>query len=486
MRPRRIRRLFLFFAIACAIVTAAFAVSAQQVPRRGAATTAPPATLAPVRTAAAPRTFAVPLNKARVIDLAVAAASVVVANETVADIHIDPANPRKVFVIARAIGSTSIFFMDGEGGVIEQAEVRVDLDPAALKAAFTKLLPDESIEVSVFQGSVFLTGSVRSAAAVADAANIAIRFVETDTSVVNMLQIRGSQQVVLQVRIAEMSRTIIKNLSVNQRFSRGVGKRNTDFTTTSPTPANAVTAFATGALDLRLAGLGIGGVTFEVMERQGLVKTLAEPTLTAVSGETANFLSGGEFPFPVGRDENGNTTYEFREYGIGLNFTPVVLNEGRINLQIATEVSDVDTSTTITIGTDQIPSFTTKRTETTIDLPSGGGLMISGLLEENMSDTVAGFPVLKDIPILGALFRSSEYQREETELVVLVNAFLAKPVDGGAGLTAPHDGLIPPSDVDMYLLGRLHKEYTSQGEVPFTRLPFSIEGPFGYIMEKLP
>ncbi len=388
--------------------------------------------------------------------------------------------PDKAFIIARRVGTTNIFFMREGGGLVHQLEVNVTFDHTGIEGAIRKLLPDRSIKVSVYRDSVFLNGSVRSAAESAKALSIVRRFVPDASSVVNMLSVKGSQQVVLQVRVSEMARTIRKQLEVDQTLAQTLtDDRSISFSTAAPTAASGISNFATGTIITQLPGLG--PTRFEALERQGLVKTLAEPTLTAISGETATFLSGGEFPVPTGTDQSGNLAITFQEFGVRLEFTPVVIDAGRINMRIATEISARDSSNAVSLGTNvSIPALTQKRTETTVDLPSGGSLMIAGLLEDNVTDTISGVPGLKDIPVLGALFRSTEFQRDETELVVTVTAYLVTPTGNDKALSAPTDGFEPASDIDMYLLGYLHKEYAKKDR-PIWAAP--LKGPYGYILE---
>ncbi|HEX9568057.1 MAG TPA: type II and III secretion system protein family protein, partial [Rhodospirillales bacterium] len=332
--------------------------------------------------------------------------------------------------------------------------------------------------VSVFRDSVFLTGKVSSASAARNAVNIVRRFVAADANVTNMLTVTGGQQVILQVRVAEIDRNVRKNLAVEGRFSKRftpLGGRGLDLRTAAS--AFTDTSFVTGTL---FTGTNIfGDPTFEALERQSLAKTLAEPTLTAVSGETASFLSGGEFPFPSGLDENGQTIFEFREFGIRLNFTPVVLDKGRISLQISTEISAIG-DVAITTADLEIKQLTQKRTETTVELPSGGTLMIAGLLRDDMTDTINGVPYLKDIPVLGALFRSTAFSQQETELVVTITAYIARPTDNQAKAALPTDGFEPASDIDIYLLGRLHRHYGNSEQTFWDKM---IIEPFGYIMK---
>ncbi len=422
-----------------------------------------------------PKTIVLRLNKARVVMLPVPVRKIVVGNEEVADVHVDKVNPRQVFVVSKQVGSTNVFFMDENGSIIHQAEVQVSMNHDALESALKQLLPNEKIDVSVYRDSVFLSGNVRSASAAADAVRIATRFVAEPANVTNMLKVAGSQQVILQVRVAEMNRSVRKNLAVDQGISIGGFFGDLDITTASPA-TSGVTPFGGGTFTHDIVQLS--PVTIRALEQQSLVKTLAEPTLTALSGQEASFLSGGETPVPVGVDENGQAIIEYREFGIQLNFTPVVQGKGRINLQVSTEISAIDTSNSVTVVGSTVNGFTSKRTSTTVDLPSGGSLMLSGLLQEDVTDIINGFPLLKDLPILGALFRSTDFQNEETELVITVTAYLAKPA--GAALSLPTDGFEPSSDIDLYLLGRLHREY-GEGDLPFWK--DLLRGPFGYIMK---
>ncbi|NQW02352.1 MAG: pilus assembly protein N-terminal domain-containing protein, partial [Rhodospirillales bacterium] len=312
--------------------------TSQEVPRRGGSSLgAPPQSLGTVAVerlpdAGLPAVIQVSENKSHALMMPTAVRKIVVGNELIADIYIDKANPNQVFIISKSIGATNVFFMDAEGAIIHRAEIRVTMNPDPLKAALQQLVPDEKIDVSVFRDSVFLSGNVRSAPAAADAVRIAERFVANTANVTNMIKVVGSQQVILQVRVAEMDRGIRKNLSVNQALSLNFNPLGSlDLTNTSP--AATLTAFATGTLNHEI--LALTPATVSALERQSLVKSLAEPTLTAMSGEKASFISGGEIPVPIGVDQNGNAIIEFRDYGISLDFTPVVLSKGRINLLIS-------------------------------------------------------------------------------------------------------------------------------------------------------
>lgn len=463
----------------CSLAMFAATAAAQQVPQSRSA--APAARTAPewaAPKAPSPVIMEITVNKTRAVSLPSPVEGIIVGNEGIADVNFDADRPRQVFVIARGVGTTDIIFTGAGGRIIHQLDVRVVTDHVGIKAALAQLLPEQDINVAVFRDTVFLTGTVRTASDSANAVVIARRFVGGDANVINMLDLRGSQLVILQVRVAEMARDVRKNFSVNNVFNWELGGQRIIFSTAGP-GFDVKPSFAIGN---PLAGFGLLGKTeFEILERHGLTKTLAEPTLTVLSGETATFLAGGETPIPSGVDQSGNLSITYREFGIRLEFTPVVIAGDRINLRLITEISSVDATNTVDLGQSvKIPTIISKRTETTIDLPSGGTVMIAGLLDDNMSNTITGFPFLKDIPVLGALFRSTEFQRQETELVITVTAYLAKPVGNKNALSLPTDGFEPASDIDFFLLGRLHREY-AKGERDLWAE--TLKGPFGYFME---
>ncbi|MCH7485540.1 MAG: type II and III secretion system protein family protein [Proteobacteria bacterium] len=462
----------------CSLAMFAATAAAQQVPQsRSAAPAARTASERAAPKAPSPVIMEITVNKTRAVSLPSPVEGIIVGNEGIADVNFDADRPRQVFVIARGVGTTDIIFTGAGGRIIHQLDVRVVTDHVGIEAALAQLLPEQDINVAVFRDTVFLTGTVRTASDSANAVVIARRFVGGDANVINMLDLRGSQQVILQVRVSEMARTVTKNFAVNNVFNWELGGQRVIFSTTGPGFTDAV--FATGN---PLAGFGLLGKTqFDILEKQGLTKTLAEPTLTVLSGETATFLAGGETPIPSGVDQSGNLSITYREFGIRLEFTPVVIAGDRINLRLITEISSVDATNTVSLGPNvNIPTIISKRTETTIDLPSGGTVMIAGLIDDNMSNSISGFPFLKDIPVIGALFRSTEFTRGETELVITVTAYLAKPVGNKNALSLPTDGFEPASDIDFFLLGRLHREY-AKGERDIWAE--TLKGPFGYFME---
>ncbi len=451
-------------------VTMSDMASAQEVPARVAAKSVATVNTSKWVVGSKAELIRVPLNKAITLRIAEPVRNVIVAQPGIADIILPEDGGRNyVYVVARAIGSTTMIFEGTRGNILFEGDIQVDVDVAGIQAALADMLPEEKITVSSHRGGVFIKGFVRSASASTSAVNIARRYVPDSLNIINSLEVLNSQQVILQVRIAEIKRTALKGLGVDLTITDGAG-------ISGSTTLSALPEYVTGTFS-QLAGLpGISNITIEALEEQGFAKTLAEPTLTAISGETASFLAGGSFPMTTSIDTNGTVTYEQKPFGILLDFTPVVLDKGRINLQVSTEVSDRDDAAAV----NGIPGLTQKRTETTIDLPSGGTMYIAGLIQNDTFAYVEGIPGLKDIPVLGQLFRSEGFRNEETELVVTITAYLAKPTSNNAALSLPTDGFAIASDIDFLLLGQLHRVYTKK-ELPPYATPLA--GPYGYIME---
>ncbi|MEQ9643132.1 MAG: type II and III secretion system protein family protein [Alphaproteobacteria bacterium] len=419
------------------------------------------------------------LGKARLIKLPVSARDALVANPDVADVVVK--TPRLIFILGRAVGSTNAFFLDHKGREIARLDVNVTLDDGAVQGAIRDLIPEADINVKAVNDNLFLTGRVRSNEISENARQIAIRFVGAEANVVNLLAVIEDQQVLLQVKVAEVTRSVLKELGINL-FDPNTGALSTitseNFTFRTLTSGGLTdTPFLNSVFRYDRGTGDVLTIAINALERNGLIKTLAEPNLTAISGETANFLAGGEFPVPVGQD-NGTVTVEFRQFGIGLNFTPVVLNSGRISLRIATEVSAIAQENSIVSAGISIPGLRVRRAETTVELPSGGSLVIAGLLRDEFSSTITGIPGFSDIPIIGSFLRTNSLTRGETELVLAVTAYLVKPVNQNQ-LKLPTEGLAPPSDYDLYLRGRLHAVYgKAEGEEPDQALA----GPIGYIV----
>lgn len=407
------------------------------------------------------------LNKTFDLSLPGEIKDVMVGNPDVADVVVR--SRTQIHVVGRGIGQTDITLMDRAGGVLRRLNVDVHVDHAALTEALRAVLPDETkLQASAVGDSVYLSGSVKSDSAAATARAIARRFVAADANLVNLLRVANDQQVLLHVKVAEVQKTVLKELGVGLNVSRSSG--------------SLVTNAATGFIDktnlfgaATITGIGALSANLQFLENQGLIKTLVEPNLTAVSGETANMVAGGEIPIPVS-DSQGQISIEFKPFGVLLAFTPVVIDSGRLSLKMSTEVSALDTANRVAVSQNiSVPAFKVRRAASTVELPSGGSIMIAGLLQNDISTTMAGMPGLMEVPVLGALFRSSAFQRNETELVIILSAYVVQPVEQPT-LALPTDGFAPSSDLDRYLFGKLQDTYARHagGE---------LQGPFGYVVE---
>jgi pilus assembly protein CpaC len=446
------------------------------------------------------------------LDLDKPVSSVVIGNRGIVSEIL--AEPKRVFLVGNTVGSTNVFIRDERGNVFESYEMTVKADIDGLQQALAAVLPENRVRVTATQSGVVLSGQVRSAVDAANAADVAKQFVGGEGSVVNSLNIAGDQQVLLRVRVAEMNRTARKFLATDTNFDTGEDwtnfrsypyfNRNPEAWRTSTRSGREVefqdrsafvfgrdagdmtqllygaAAAASGPTGSLLVGaLGLGDITFSTLEEKNLVRILSEPTLTAISGETADFLVGGEFPVPSGVDDTGNPIITFKPFGVSLQFTPVVLSDNRISLAIRTEVSRRSDENAIPVGATSVPGISTRRAESTVMLPSGGSLMIAGLLQSEDRNGLQGVPGLMDLPVLGALFRSTDFQNDRSELVVTVEAFKVRPHHFADDLALPTDGFPPADDMDIYLFGRLHDRYGS-GE---PRPAVAVAAPYGFMME---
>ncbi|MEX2648227.1 MAG: type II and III secretion system protein family protein [Alphaproteobacteria bacterium] len=416
-----------------------------------------------------------PLYKSRVVRLPVDVRDVIVSNAAVADVIMK--SPRLAYVVGNSVGYTNVVFIDAYGEKIAGLDLDVELDVGSIERALVVAVPNEDITVTTASNNVILTGVVSSAVASENARLVARRFAPGDDNVVNLLTTRTQSQVLLKVRVSEMNRQILKQFGFDLAAEIRAGNTTLSFDQDSVVE-NAISAGGIAFLQGGDAAFQELSAIFDNLERGGLLKTLAEPSVTAVSGEAARILVGGEFPVPVAQTTD-TITIEFKEFGIGLNFTPVVLDETQISLQVQTEVSQLSDQGAITLDNITVPALSVRRASTTVNLPSGGSLVIAGLLQNDIRNTINGFPGLKDVPVLGALFRSVDFQRDETELVVTVTPYLVKPIAEGA-MSLPTDGFAPASDVDMYFLGRLHGVYAPTEPASSAD---GLEGPIGYILE---
>lgn len=418
--------------------------------------------------------FIVPINKSQVLRVDVPFADVLIGNAEIADVV--PLTDRSVYVLGKSMGSTSLTLYDNNRGLIAVMDLTVSIDVEGLKARLFELMPGEDIEVRAVNGSVVLSGELSSAGAMDRALRVAERYAPGE--VTNLTSIAGSQQVMLQVRFAEVSRNVVRELGINTQV---IGSDFQLFTGDVFAGLSGISGFATGLGTLRTGSATID-VLFDALEQKGVVKTLAEPNLIALSGDTANFLAGGEFPVPVaqtsGEPGESVVTVEFKEFGVGLAFTPTVLEDGLINIAVTPEVSRVDPTRSVTVSGFSIPGLATRRATTTVELRDGQAFAIAGLLESNFEDTVRQFPVLGDVPVLGALFRSSEFQRDETELVIIVTPQLVRPADP-RNLATPADRFVPPSMPELWLLGRTEGRRTGMSAADAG----GISGTYGHIIE---
>jgi len=413
--------------------------------------------------------IALGIGKSVVIDLPRDVKDVLVADPKIANAVIRSA--RRAYMIGVTIGQTNVFFFDAEGRQIAGYDIAVTRDLNGVRAALRQSLPDVKIE-GVGDG-VMLTGTVSSPSESQQAYDLAARLAGADTKVVNNIIIRGRDQVMLKVTVAEVQRDVIKQLGIDLNGSIGYGTAVVNFNN-----SNAFSAYGQPLGDSSIAAVSNNlTATLRAMERAGVIRTLAEPNIAAISGETATFVAGGEFPIPSGLSCDTTRSppvcqpqIEYKKFGVSLNFTPIVLSEGRISLKVMTEVSDLSTDNAMTLqmsGSTQsltVPSIRTRRAETVLEIPSGGALAMAGMLQEQTRQQINGLPGLMQLPVLGALFKSRDYVNRQTELMVLVTPYIVRAV-APKDLSRPDDGFADPSDPSNILLGRLNRIYGVAGRV---------------------
>lgn len=465
------------------------------------------------------------------VDLPADARDVIISNPAVAEAMLH--SPRRVTVIGVASGETDAVFLDAAGRTILSLKVRVDAGVSALRDTLTRVVPDGQIFAEAVNDTIILSGTVASPGDSERAAQVARAFVATPDKVINMLGVSGSDQVTLRVRVVEIQRNAIKQLGfdtsavigrlgdaqflLGQAASFGVnggllggltggGSIDTTQNYQMQIPCAAglpqdAQCFGVidgpnnryGAENWDTAqpgtgpgddGLNSGEATIKAFERVGLIRTLAEPNLTSVNGEAATFLAGGEFPVIVGRDTTGLILTEYKPYGVNLSFRPVVLSGGRISLQISVEVSELTNNGAISIGTGSsaltLSGLNVRRVQNTVEMPSGGSMMIAGLLQESTRQNIDSFPGLMNTPVLGALFRSRDYLMGETELVVIVEPYIVRPTSPGR-MQTPADGLRIANDAQTILFGQLNQAYGSPA--PTAGAGPGWQGPVGYVIE---
>ena len=465
----------------------------------------------------------VPIYKSRVLTTRAPVKKVSVGNPEIADILVT--SPTQLYLLGRALGSTNVLLWDGSNRLIDSLDLEVVHDLGGLKSKLHELLPNEEISVYSAQGALVLRGQVSSAAAMDNAVKLAKTYTAQTASIVqgegeaavaaptqsleviNLLTVGGSQQVMLEVKVAEMQRSLVKSINVRFNaldfgsssrwstggFNGGVGPGgipigfvpdpvNDGFIIPDPT---SLIGSGKGFLGQFISENFLFNVVLEAAKDNGSAKVLAEPTLTTLTGQQAEFISGGEFPIPVSDDDG--ITIEFKEFGVGVKFLPVVLDSGRINLNLNVSVSELVTANSLVVDTASgslvgnevsllVPALTKRSAQSTVELGNGQTIAIAGLISENTRDFVSRFPGLGDIPVLGHLFRSQEFVNGETELVILVTPHLAKPIDART-VRLPTEKFVEPSDVDFYLLGK------TKGRQMGRPVPVSLgtsEGSFGH------
>jgi pilus assembly protein CpaC len=415
------------------------------------------------------------VGKSVIVDLPKDAGEVFVADPKVANAVVRTS--RKIFIIGAGAGTTSVFVLDKNGAQIAALDIGVAKELArelnVLREVIKKAMPNADIKVSSVGDNFVLSGTVDSALEVQTAVDIANNLVgqssggflglgpSTSGKVVNALQVRGKDQVMLKVTIAEVQRSVLKQLGINFNGEWRVASTSFGLNTDNPFSVQRELLSETQATLQSGGRLG----TLRALERQGVLRTLAEPTLTAISGESAKFLAGGEIAIPqnetcdfVGGRRVCTVSLTYKPIGVTLNFTPVVLSENRISVRLATEVTEIDADNSVQLATARMPGFRTRKAETTVELPSGGVLATAGIIQQSMRQHINGLPGAMNIPILGTLFRSRDYQRYETELLVLVQPFIAKPSRPGQ-IARPDDGLADASDPSTIFMGRLNRVY---------------------------
>jgi pilus assembly protein CpaC len=419
------------------------------------------------------------VSKGRLIQLGQPANSVFVADPDVADVQVK--SPTLVYIFGKAAGETTLYAVGDNDEVLLNSTVRVRHNIEALERTLHDLVPYNSIQVSTIDDNLVLEGTMYSSAEAEDVRRIAAHFVPDPKQIINKIKVEEANQVNIRVRVAEVSRNIAKQFGINWNsfFNNGhiAFSLLTSPLSISGLTANSLTGSITGS-NYQVEAL------IDALEQNGLVTILAEPNLTAISGEPASFLAGGEFPIPVPQSGTGSAaviTIDYKKFGVSLNFVATV-HGNSINLHVAPEVSELSTQGAITIEGFQVPALTTRRADTTLELASGQSFAIGGLLQNNIIQTVQKFPWLGDVPILGTLFRSNTFQRNESELVIIVTPYIVRPVS--TALRAPTDGLRPANDKSQILNGDTYRpQVEKNAPVPATRSGTGLIGPAGFDLD---
>jgi pilus assembly protein CpaC len=411
------------------------------------------------------------MGRGQLIRLSEPAASVFVADPDILDVQVR--SPRLFYILGTGIGTTTLFAVNEDDDVLLSRDVTVTFGVGRLRSAIESLAPGAGVTVETLDRNLVLRGELDSAEIAEDIRRMAVQYVGDEENLINRMTVRGPSQVNLRVRVAEIARRVDERLGIQWRQLASSGPSASFL-------AGGQSAQASGSFTIGLAGIRGPmdlNILIDALASEGVITVLAEPNLTTQSGETASFLAGGEFPVPVAQRE-GALTLEYKEFGVGLTFTPTVLDSGRISLRVNPEVSELNPSDGITVGDITVPALTTRRASTTVDLASGQSFAIAGLMRETTTQEIDRLPGLGDLPILGALFRSTAFTRGETELVIIITPYIVEPTET-ASITTPLDDFVPPSAIERILFGRFTARPgpTSPGSEPSPR------GPIGFMLE---
>jgi pilus assembly protein CpaC len=418
------------------------------------------------------------LNKSVVIKLPAEARDVIVGNPDIVDAVVRSKNTAYLF--ARRPGQTNIFFFDVNGQQILSLDLEVAQDTTAIKKLLQRALPGTRVTVDSANNNIILGGIARNQLEAKTAIDLANQFASnaslfgaTGSTVINTIRVSGEDQVMLKVKVVEIQRDVLKQLGVNLKALIDAGNFAFNLSNINPFSSDLLSPLGGYKAAATIGGSTIEG-TLRAMESDGLIRTLAEPNLTAQTGAEANFRAGGEFPYCKEKDELGNCKWEYKDFGVSVDFTPIVLEEGRINLKIKTEVSEIAQSA----GFVEVPVLNKRAAQTTLELPSGGSMMIAGLIRESTRQYIKGTPGMKKLPILGALFRSRDYLSNETELVIIVTPYLVRST-GEKQMVTPDKNYNTPTDRQTIFMGRLNKVYGVSGKPPEGEYTGSV----GFIVE---
>ncbi len=443
------------------------------------------------------KSIVIGLNKSVMIELPRDVRDVLVSSPKVLDAVMHTS--RRAYIIGLKVGQANAFIFDKDGNQILTVDISVEKDLTSLLGMLHRIIPGSKIQAEMINENIILTGNVANPSDASRATDIAARFVTDKDKVLNMLSVTSKEQVMLKVTVAEINRETIKRLGVNWNGG-AAGNRSINYASNNVFPLTSQTgtnSFLSGIIGPNPGSCTLPGssatlvpsiasgaalnclaLTLEALERKNLLRTLAEPNLTAISGEASKFLAGGEFPVPIS-EEDGKISVEFKPFGVGLSFTPLVISQGRISLKVSTEVSELSSEGAVQLSSFSIPALKVRRAETTVELPSGGAFVIAGLLSDETKQNIDGVPGLKQVPVLGTLFRSRDYQKKESELVIIVTPYIVKPTSRQE-LARPDGGFAPADDGHANFFGQLNKVYGREEDaVPIG----DYKGDYGFIVK---